>query len=106
MAAGRLAGDRGWLVDWHSFRWDPRHHTSDSNHLVLVLVLRAGLAASTLLAQLVYDVPANVILDSAARAISAWDIITSMIKAWVFGVIISVVRVSMYSLSAVWRVSP
>ncbi len=39
-----------------------------------------------------YDVPANVILDSAARAISGWDIITSMIKAWVFGVIISVVR--------------
>ena len=36
--------------------------------------------------------PANVILDSAARAVSGWDIITSMIKAWVFGVIISVVR--------------
>jgi hypothetical protein len=39
----------------------------------------------------VYDVPANVILDSAARAVSGWDIVTSMIKAWVFGVIISVV---------------
>lgn len=45
-----------------------------------------------LLAQLVYEVPANVILDSAARAVTAWDVITSMIKSWVFGVIISVVR--------------
>lgn len=52
----------------------------------------AGLAASVLLAQLVYDVPANVILDSAARAVTSWDVITSMIKSWVFGVIISVVR--------------
>jgi len=61
----------------------------------------AGLAASTLLAQLVYDVPANVILDSAARAISGWDIITSMIKAWVFGVIISVVRVHVLAGTAI-----
>ena len=51
----------------------------------------SGLAASVLLAQLVYEVPANVILDSAARAVTAWDVITSMIKSWVFGVIISVV---------------
>lgn len=43
------------------------------------------------LAQTVYGVPANVILDSAARAVSTWDVVTSMIKAWVFGVIISVV---------------
>lgn len=51
-----------------------------------------GIAASTLLAQAVYDVPANVILNSAAKAVGGWDIATSMIKAWVFGVIISVVR--------------
>lgn len=43
------------------------------------------------LAQVVYGVPTNVILDSAARAVSTWDVVTSMIKAWVFGVIISVV---------------
>ena len=49
------------------------------------------MAASVLLAQLVYDVPANVILNSAARAVTAWDVVTSMIKSWVFGVIISVV---------------
>lgn len=54
-------------------------------------LLCAGIAASTLLAQAVYDVPANVILGSAAKAVGGWDIATSMIKAWVFGVIISVV---------------
>ena len=53
-----------------------------------------GMAASVLLADAVYDVPANVILDSACRAIDAWDIITSMIKCWVFGTIISVVSCS------------
>lgn len=45
-----------------------------------------------LLADLVYDVPANVILDSARRALSGYDVITSCIKAWVFGLIISTVR--------------
>jgi len=54
--------------------------------------LIAGIAASVVLAQTVYDVPANVILESAARAVGTWDVVTSMIKAWVFGVIISVVR--------------
>jgi ABC transport permease subunit len=53
-----------------------------------------GMAASVFLADAVYDVPANVILDSACRAIDAWDIITSMIKCWVFGTIISVVSCS------------
>ncbi len=50
------------------------------------------MAASTLLAEVVYDVPANVILDSCARAVTAWDLVTSMIKSWVFGTIIAVVR--------------
>lgn len=49
----------------------------------------AGMAASVLLADAVYDVSCNVILDSAMRAISAWDVVTSMIKCWVFGTIIS-----------------
>jgi hypothetical protein len=44
-----------------------------------------------LLADLVYDVPANVILDSARRALTGFDVITSCIKAWVFGLIISTV---------------
>lgn len=58
----------------------------------LRILSNAGIAASVTLAQVVYGVPANVILDSAARAVSTWDVATSMIKAWVFGVIISVVR--------------
>jgi len=40
----------------------------------------------------VYGVSANVILDSACRAITSWDIVTSCIKSWVFGTIIAVVR--------------
>lgn len=44
-----------------------------------------------MLADLVYDVPASVIMESAQRAVSGWDLITSMIKSWVFGSIISVV---------------
>lgn len=59
--------------------------------LLNVMCFTMGIAASVLLAQAVYDVPANVILDSAARAVSSWDVITSMIKAWVFGTIIAVV---------------
>ena len=50
------------------------------------------MAASALLAETVYSIGANVIIDSAVRAITGWDIITSLMKSWVFGVIISVVR--------------
>ena len=57
----------------------------------ITVLLLAGLAASVGLAETVYGVSANVILDSACRAITAWDIVTSCIKAWVFGTIISVV---------------
>jgi len=59
-----------------------------------LICLTMGLAASVFLADAVYDVSANVILDSASRAIASWDIITSMIKCWVFGTIISVVSCS------------
>ena len=54
--------------------------------------VRAGIACSMFLAEMVYDVSANIILDSCVRAVSDWDVITSMIKSWVFGTIISVVR--------------
>ncbi|EFN53682.1 hypothetical protein CHLNCDRAFT_10117, partial [Chlorella variabilis] len=50
-----------------------------------------GMGASVLLADTVYNVSCNVILDSAMRAISSWDVITSMIKCWVFGTIIATV---------------
>lgn len=52
----------------------------------------AGLGASVVLANTVYGIHPRIILDSAARAVTSWDLITSMIKAWVFGVIIAVVR--------------
>ena len=55
----------------------------------------SGLAASVGLAESVYGVSANVILDSACRAITSWDVVTSCIKSWVFGTIIAVV--SMFS---------
>ena len=53
-----------------------------------------GIGASVLLADLVYNVPANVILDSARRALTGYDVITSCIKAWAFSTAISVVRPS------------
>jgi ABC-type transporter Mla maintaining outer membrane lipid asymmetry permease subunit MlaE len=52
----------------------------------------AGMGAAVLLADAVYNVPANVIVDSCRRALTAYDVITSMVKAWVFGLIISAVR--------------
>ena len=52
----------------------------------------AGLGASVVLANTVYGIHPRIILDSAAHAVTAWDLITSVIKAWVFGVIIAVVR--------------
>eukprot|EP01026_Neomeris_dumetosa_P081139 TRINITY_DN9072_c0_g2_i3.p2 TRINITY_DN9072_c0_g2~~TRINITY_DN9072_c0_g2_i3.p2 ORF type:complete len:248 (-),score=32.06 TRINITY_DN9072_c0_g2_i3:58-801(-) len=59
-----------------------------------ILCLCMGLASSVLLADGVYGVGANVIINSAARALLPWDIITSSIKAWVFGVIVSTVSCS------------
>ncbi len=56
-----------------------------------VLCFCMGIAASTLLAELVYDVPANVIVDSCRRALTSFDVVTSMVKAWVFGTCIAVV---------------
>ncbi|KAL3162285.1 Protein TRIGALACTOSYLDIACYLGLYCEROL 1, chloroplastic [Trebouxia sp. C0010 RCD-2024] len=55
-----------------------------------ILCFAMGLAASVGLAETVYGVSANVILDSACRAITSWDIVTSCIKSWVFGTIIAV----------------
>jgi ABC-type transporter Mla maintaining outer membrane lipid asymmetry permease subunit MlaE len=43
------------------------------------------------LADLVYSVPANIIIDSARRALTDYDVYTSMVKSWVFGTIVSVV---------------
>eukprot|EP00983_Pelagomonas_calceolata_P043917 1139082-Pelagomonas_calceolata.AAC.2 len=53
--------------------------------------LRAGIGASVLLADLVYNVPANVIVDSARRALTGYDVFTSMVKSWVFGSVVATV---------------
>lgn len=57
----------------------------------------AGMAASVFLADLVYNVPANVIIDSARRALTDYDVLTSMVKSWVFGSIVATVRCAVCS---------
>lgn len=56
------------------------------------MCMPAGIGASVLLADLVYNVPANVIVDSVRRALTSYDVVTSMIKSWVFGSIVATVR--------------
>lgn len=50
-----------------------------------------GMASSAFLADSVYGISINIILDSAQRALKSWDIISAMIKSQVFGAIISIV---------------
>uniref|UniRef100_A0A7N0V795 Protein TRIGALACTOSYLDIACYLGLYCEROL 1, chloroplastic n=1 Tax=Kalanchoe fedtschenkoi TaxID=63787 RepID=A0A7N0V795_KALFE len=50
-----------------------------------------GMASSALLADSVYGVSINIILDSARRALRPWDLVSAMIKSQVFGAIISLV---------------
>lgn len=59
-----------------------------------VLCFCMGIGASVLLADLVYNVPANVIIDSARRALSSYDVATSMVKSWVFGSIVATISCS------------
>ncbi|KAI4334816.1 hypothetical protein L6164_013525 [Bauhinia variegata] len=59
--------------------------------LLTLLCFTLGMAASALLADGVFGVSINIILDSAQRALRPWDIISAMIKSQVFGAIISIV---------------
>ncbi|KAL2507812.1 Protein TRIGALACTOSYLDIACYLGLYCEROL 1 [Forsythia ovata] len=59
--------------------------------LLTLMCFTVGMASSALLADAVYGVSINIILDSAQRALRSWDIISAMIKSQVFGAIISVV---------------
>lgn len=59
--------------------------------LLTLLCFTLGMASSALLADSVYGISINIILDSAQRALRPWDIISAMIKSQVFGAIISVV---------------
>ncbi|GAX76025.1 hypothetical protein CEUSTIGMA_g3468.t1 [Chlamydomonas eustigma] len=56
-----------------------------------VLCFCMGIGASVFLADLVYNVPANIIVDSCRRALTDYDVFTSMIKSWVFGTIVSTI---------------
>lgn len=59
-----------------------------------ILCFAMGIGAAVLLAEVVYDVSANIILDSVANALTSFDIVTSCIKAVVFGTLISSVSCS------------
>ncbi|KAI5066032.1 hypothetical protein GOP47_0018656 [Adiantum capillus-veneris] len=59
--------------------------------ILTLISFTVGMAASVLLADSVYNVSANIILDSAKKALQPWDFISTMIKSTVFGAIISVV---------------
>lgn len=56
-----------------------------------LMCFTVGMASSALLADGVYGVSINIILDSAHRAMRSWDIISAMIKSQVFGAIIAIV---------------
>ncbi|PSS32626.1 Protein TRIGALACTOSYLDIACYLGLYCEROL 1 like [Actinidia chinensis var. chinensis] len=56
-----------------------------------LMCLTVGMTSSALLADAVYGVSINIILDSAQRALRSWDIISAMIKSQVFGGIMSTV---------------
>lgn len=56
-----------------------------------LICFTVGMASSAILADGVYGISINIILDSAQRALNSWDIISAMIKSQVFGGIISVV---------------
>lgn len=59
--------------------------------ILTLICFSVSMAASALLADGVYNVSANIILDSARRALHPWDIISAMVKSTVFGGLISVV---------------
>ncbi|CAI0432729.1 unnamed protein product, partial [Linum tenue] len=54
-----------------------------------LMCFTVGMASSALLADAVYGVSINIIMDSAHRALRSWDLISAMIKSMCFGGIIS-----------------
>ncbi|GBG59038.1 hypothetical protein CBR_g24384 [Chara braunii] len=59
--------------------------------VLTLMCFSVAMGASVFLAEGVYNVSANIILDSAARGLQPWDIISTLIKCVVFGAIIAVV---------------
>uniref|UniRef100_A0A061RZR3 Putative ABC transport system permease protein n=1 Tax=Tetraselmis sp. GSL018 TaxID=582737 RepID=A0A061RZR3_9CHLO len=62
--------------------------------VLVILCFGIGMGASVFLAEGAYQVSANIMLDSAQASLTAWDIISSLLKSVVFGYIISVVSCS------------
>ncbi|HEY9737414.1 MAG TPA: MlaE family lipid ABC transporter permease subunit [Trichocoleus sp.] len=59
--------------------------------LLNVLSFITGMTGGLLIATSLYSIPSSVFLDSAQSFLSTWDLISSMIKAFVFGVMIAVI---------------
>ncbi|XP_073134764.1 protein TRIGALACTOSYLDIACYLGLYCEROL 1, chloroplastic [Henckelia pumila] len=59
--------------------------------ILTLMCFTVGMASSAVLADAVYGISINIILDSAQRALKSWDIISAMIKSQVFAAIISIV---------------
>lgn len=59
-----------------------------------LMCFAVGMASSAFLADAVFGVNINIILNSAQRALKPWDIISAMIKSQVFGAIIAIVSCS------------
>ncbi|KDP30767.1 hypothetical protein JCGZ_15196 [Jatropha curcas] len=59
--------------------------------LLTLMCFTVELASSALLADGVFGVRINIILDSAKRVLRLWDLISAMIKSQVLGAIISIV---------------
>ncbi|GAB2275386.1 Protein TRIGALACTOSYLDIACYLGLYCEROL 1, chloroplastic [Dionaea muscipula] len=59
--------------------------------LLTLMCFTVSMASSALLAEGVYGVSINIILDSAQRALRSWDLISAMIKSQVFGAIVAIV---------------
>ncbi|KAL6201941.1 hypothetical protein ACLB2K_025653 [Fragaria x ananassa] len=65
--------------------------TSIALPFLTLMCFTVGMASSALLADGIYGVSINIILESARRALKPWDIISAMIKSQAFGAIISIV---------------
>jgi ABC transport permease subunit len=59
--------------------------------VLTLLCFAVALTSSAFLADTVFGVSINIILDSAWRALRPWDVLSSMIKSQVFGAVIAVV---------------
>ncbi|HEY9762483.1 MAG TPA: MlaE family lipid ABC transporter permease subunit [Trichocoleus sp.] len=59
--------------------------------LLNILSFITGMTGGLLIASSMYDIPYSVFLDSAKNFLTIWDLISSMIKAFVFGILIAVI---------------